>query len=118
PGTLEEAGIATAGTLILSVEIEDAAELIRQARIANPKIRVLARCAYLGDVEALRRAGAKVVAAEAEVAIALAEVLATESAVRAGGRRSATPRVACSTATRPRAAPVRAAPVRAAPVRA
>lgn len=87
PGTLEEAGVATAGSLVLSVEIEDAAELIRQARIANPSLRVLVRCAHLRDVPKLRKAGAKVVAAEAEVAIALAEVLEsaedTESLVSA-----------------------------------
>jgi CPA2 family monovalent cation:H+ antiporter-2 len=77
-GTLEEAGIASAGSLILSVEVEDAAELIRQARAVNPSLRVLARCAHLREVPALRRAGATVVAAaEAEVAVALAEVLAT-----------------------------------------
>jgi CPA2 family monovalent cation:H+ antiporter-2 len=76
PGTLEEAGIATAGSLILSVEVEDAAELIRQARVANPKLRILVRCSHLRQVPALRRAGATAVAAaEAEVAIALAEVL-------------------------------------------
>jgi CPA2 family monovalent cation:H+ antiporter-2 len=78
PGTLEEAGIASAGSLIVSVEVEDAAELIRQARSVNPELRVLARCAHLRDVPALRRAGATVVAAaEAEVALALAEVLDT-----------------------------------------
>lgn len=79
PGTLEEAGVASAGSLILSVEVEDAAELIRQARAVNPSLRVLARCAHLRDVPALRRAGATVVAAaEAEVALALAEVLDAE----------------------------------------
>jgi CPA2 family monovalent cation:H+ antiporter-2 len=79
PGTLEEAGIATAGSLILSVELDEAAELIRQARAVNPELRILARCAHLRDVPALRRAGATVVAAaEAEVAVALAEVLATD----------------------------------------
>jgi CPA2 family monovalent cation:H+ antiporter-2 len=78
PGTLEEAGIASAGSLILSVEVEDAAELIRQARAVNPSLRVLARCAHLRDVPALRKAGATVIAAaEAEVALALAEVLDT-----------------------------------------
>jgi CPA2 family monovalent cation:H+ antiporter-2 len=76
PGTLEEAGVATASSLILSVEVEDAAELIRQARSVNPELRVLARCAHLRDVPALRRAGATVIAAaEAEVALALAELL-------------------------------------------
>jgi CPA2 family monovalent cation:H+ antiporter-2 len=80
PGTLEEAGIASAGSLIVSVEVEDAAELIRQARTVNPSLRILARCAHLRDVPALRRAGATVVAAaEAEVALALAEVLDTDA---------------------------------------
>lgn len=94
PGTLEEAGIATAGSLVLSVEVEDAAEIIRQARAINPSLRVLARCAHLRDVPALRRAGATVVAAaEAEVAIALAEVLDTDATEAAGSaRREATRR--------------------------
>ena len=79
PGTLEEAGIARAGSLILSVEVEDAAELIRQARSVNPELRVLARCAHLRDVPALRRAGATVIAAaEAEVALALSDMLDAE----------------------------------------
>ena len=76
PGTLDEAGIATAGSLILSADIEDAAEIIRQARLLNPDLRVLARCAHLRDAPALRRAGATVVAAgEAEVGVALAEAV-------------------------------------------
>ena len=76
PGTLEEAGIATAGSLILSADVEDAAEIIRQARLLNPELRVLARCAHLRDAAALRTAGAAVVAAgEAEVGVALAEAV-------------------------------------------
>ena len=76
PGTLDEAGVATAGSLILSADIEDAAEIIRQARLLNPDLRVLARCAHLRDAPALRRAGAAVVAAgEAEVGVALAEAV-------------------------------------------
>jgi CPA2 family monovalent cation:H+ antiporter-2 len=76
PGTLEEAGIATAGSLILSADIEDAAEIIRQARLLSPDLRVLVRCAHLRDAAALRRAGATVVAAgEAEVGVALAEAV-------------------------------------------
>lgn len=73
PGTLEEAGIATAGNLILSAEVEDGPEIIRQARLANSELRVLARCAHLRGADALRRAGARVVVGEAEVAVALAE---------------------------------------------
>jgi CPA2 family monovalent cation:H+ antiporter-2 len=74
PGTLDEAGIATAGSLVLSTDVEDAAEIVRQARQLNPALRVLARCAHLRDADALRRAGAAVViAGEAEVGVALAE---------------------------------------------
>jgi len=74
--TLDEAGIATAGSLVLSADVEDAAEIIRQARQLNPGLRVLARCTHLRDAAALRRAGAAVVAAgEAEVGVALAEAV-------------------------------------------
>lgn len=75
-GTLDEAGIGTAGSLVLSADVEDAAEIIRQARQLNPGLRVLARCTHLRDAAALRRAGAAVVAAgEAEVGVALAEAV-------------------------------------------
>lgn len=81
-GTLDEAGIATAGSLILSADVEDSAELIRQARLANPNLRVLARCTHLRDAPALRRAGADVVAAgEAEVGVALAEAVTADDQV-------------------------------------
>jgi monovalent cation:H+ antiporter-2, CPA2 family len=76
PGTLDEAGIATAGSLILSADVDDAAEIIRQARRLNPDLRILARCTHLRDAASLRRAGADVVAAgEAEVGVALAEAV-------------------------------------------
>lgn len=76
PGTLADAGIATAGSLILSADVEDAAEIIKQARLLNPRLRILVRCTHLRDAAALRRAGADVVAAgEAEVGVALAEAL-------------------------------------------
>jgi CPA2 family monovalent cation:H+ antiporter-2 len=76
PGVLDEAGIATAGSLILSADVEDAAEIIRQARQQNPELRVLARCAHLRDAPGLERAGASVVAAgEAEVGVALVEAV-------------------------------------------
>jgi CPA2 family monovalent cation:H+ antiporter-2 len=74
--TLKEAGIASAGSLVLSADVEDAAEIVRQARLLNPRLRVLARCAHLRDAAALQRAGASVVAAgEAEVGVALAEAV-------------------------------------------
>ena len=75
-GTLVEAGIETAGALILSADVEAAAEVIKQARLLNPELRVLARCAHLREASALRQAGAEVVAAgEAEVGVALAEAV-------------------------------------------
>jgi len=89
-GTLEDAGIAIAGTLILSADVEDAPEIIRQARLLNPELRVLARCTHLRDAPALRRAGASVVAAgEAEVGVALVEAMAADddSESCASGRR-------------------------------
>jgi len=76
-GTLEDAGIATAGSLILSADIEDAAEIIKHALILNSDLKILVRCAHLRDAPALHRAGATIVAAgEAEVGVALAEVVA------------------------------------------
>ncbi len=75
-GTLDEAGIATAGSLILSADVEDANEIIRQARLLNPELRILVRCTHLRDAAALRKAGATVVAAgEAEVGVALSEAV-------------------------------------------
>jgi monovalent cation:H+ antiporter-2, CPA2 family len=75
-GTLDEAGLATAGTLILSADVDDAVEIVRQARLRNPELRILVRCAHLRDAAGLRRAGANVVAAgEAEVGVALAEAV-------------------------------------------
>jgi CPA2 family monovalent cation:H+ antiporter-2 len=92
-GTLEEAGIATAASLVLSADVEDAAEIVRQARLLNPDLRVLARCAHLRDAAALRDAGASVVAAgEAEVGVALAEAVTAADGldpVEASSRRNA-----------------------------
>lgn len=78
-GTLEEAGIATAGSLILTADVAEAAEIIRQARMLNPGLRVLVRCTHLRDAPALKRAGASVVAAgEAEVGVALVEAMTAD----------------------------------------
>jgi CPA2 family monovalent cation:H+ antiporter-2 len=75
-GTLEYAGIATAGSLILSTDIEDAAEIIKHAHFLNPDLKIFARCAHLRDAAELKRAGATIVTAgEAEVGVALAEVV-------------------------------------------
>ncbi|MHB0997555.1 MAG: cation:proton antiporter, partial [Elusimicrobiales bacterium] len=67
PGMLEEAGIERAGSLILSADLPDGAEIVRRARAVNPELRILARCEHLREEPALRKAGATVVAAgEAE----------------------------------------------------
>jgi CPA2 family monovalent cation:H+ antiporter-2 len=75
PETLEEAGVATADNLILtSAGMANSEEVIRAARDANPKIRVLARASYLRDLPGLRRAGADTVfTGEGEVALAFVE---------------------------------------------
>jgi CPA2 family monovalent cation:H+ antiporter-2 len=85
PGTLLEVGIETAGSLILSADVEDASEIIRQARLLNPELRVLARCTHLRDAPALRRAGAAIVAAgEAEAGVALAEAVTAVAQIAYG----------------------------------
>jgi CPA2 family monovalent cation:H+ antiporter-2 len=75
PETLAEAGIATAGNLILtSAGMANSEEVIRAAREANPKVRVLARASYLRDLPSLKRAGADTVfTGEGEVALAFVE---------------------------------------------
>lgn len=95
-GTLIDAGVETAGSLILSADMEDAAELIAQARLLNPELRVLARCTHLRDAPALRRAGATIVAAgEAEVGVAFVEAVTAADQMNcseAADRREATRR--------------------------
>jgi len=77
PETLTEAGITSADNLILtSAGMADSSEVIRAAREANPKIRVLARAAYLRDLPALVAAGADTTfTGEGEVALAFVEDL-------------------------------------------
>jgi CPA2 family monovalent cation:H+ antiporter-2 len=75
PETLEAAGVARAGSIILgSAGMANSAEVIRTARGLNPHVRVLARGAYLRDVPALKDAGANsVYSGEGEVALAFIE---------------------------------------------
>jgi monovalent cation:H+ antiporter-2, CPA2 family len=77
PETLIEAGVATAGTLILtSAGMANSTEVIRVARELNPAIRVLARASYLRDLPELKSAGANTVfTGEGEVALAFVESL-------------------------------------------
>jgi CPA2 family monovalent cation:H+ antiporter-2 len=73
--TLEAAGVAQAGSLILgSAGMAHSADVIRTARGLSPHIRVLARAAYLRDVPTLKAAGAsRVYSGEGEVALAFIE---------------------------------------------
>ncbi len=75
PETLQEAGITTAANLILtSAGMANSEEVIRAAREANPKVRVLARASYLRDLPNLKKAGANTVfTGEGEVALAFVE---------------------------------------------
>jgi CPA2 family monovalent cation:H+ antiporter-2 len=74
--TLEAAGVPDAGALILSTDVEGAAEVIRTARELNPAVRVLARTSHLRQLDALRHAGAETVfSGEGEVALALTEAI-------------------------------------------
>lgn len=77
PETLKRAGIEASLSLILSASsIHGAAEIIRLAREANPKIKVIVRSAYLRERQSLIRSGADTVfAGEGEVAMALAEFI-------------------------------------------
>jgi CPA2 family monovalent cation:H+ antiporter-2 len=71
--TLKAAGVATAGTFILSVAgLPASEEIIRLARELNPDIRVLVRGVYVAEMPRLRSAGADgVFTGEGEVALAL-----------------------------------------------
>ena len=77
PETLQAAGVAHAGHLILtSAGMGQSEEVIRAARELNPKVRVLARTAYLRELAGLRRAGAdEVFSGEGEIAFALTEAI-------------------------------------------
>ena len=75
PDTLEEAGIRRVGSLILtSAGMAHSADVIRAARELNPSLRVLARGAYLRDLDGLKAAGADTIyTGEGEVALAFIE---------------------------------------------
>jgi CPA2 family monovalent cation:H+ antiporter-2 len=78
--TLEAAGVGRAASLFLTASsLRNAAEIIRIARELNPEIRVLARCSYLREQAALRKAGAdEVISGEGEVALAMTESILRE----------------------------------------
>ena len=75
PEVLTAANVASAGSLILtSAGMALSTEVIRAARQLNPKLRVLARAAYLRDLPSLKQAGADTAySGEGEVALAFIE---------------------------------------------
>jgi CPA2 family monovalent cation:H+ antiporter-2 len=75
--TLAQAGVATARALVLSASsIRDGQEIIRRSRELNPRLRVIARTAYLRELTELRAAGADLVfSGEGEVALAMTEAV-------------------------------------------
>ncbi|MGE0449584.1 MAG: cation:proton antiporter [Vicinamibacterales bacterium] len=75
PETLAAAGLPGADTLILGAAgLTHSIEIIREARLLNPRVRVLARASYLRAVPALKDAGAaSVYTGEGEVALAFVE---------------------------------------------
>ncbi|MBX7103115.1 MAG: cation:proton antiporter [Gemmataceae bacterium] len=92
--TLEEAGIQRATVMILtSAGMKGAAEVIRVARELNPRIKVLARTAYLREGPILRKGGADAVfTGEGEVALSMTEFLlrnlgATDEQIDREGQR-------------------------------
>jgi CPA2 family monovalent cation:H+ antiporter-2 len=70
---LEQAGARRAMSLIFSFPTDERSALaIREARELNPTLVVVARCSYLTEVDALRRAGAnQAFSGEGEVALAM-----------------------------------------------
>jgi len=80
PETLKAAGIEQADFLVLSAStIGGAGGLIAEARKLNPRIKTLARTAYLREMPVLLRAGAnEVFTGEGEVALSMTEHILRE----------------------------------------
>jgi monovalent cation:H+ antiporter-2, CPA2 family len=79
-GTLEQAGIAKAHTLVISTDIKDSAEIILRVKKINPLLKTIVRCSNLYEAIKIKKSGASIVAAgEAEVGVALAEAIVDKS---------------------------------------
>ncbi|BCS54931.1 cation:proton antiporter [Geobacter sp. SVR] len=73
--TLQAAGVGSAAFLILtSAGMQGGDEVIRVSRSLNPRLRIIARSAYLRDIPALCQAGADAVfSGEGEIALNMTE---------------------------------------------
>jgi monovalent cation:H+ antiporter-2, CPA2 family len=71
------AGVQDAVALIISsAGMQGVEEVIRLARDLNPKLRIIARTAYLRDIPVLRKAGADAVfSGEGEIALNMTELM-------------------------------------------
>lgn len=77
--TLEHAGIAQAGSLFLTASVPMKEAAIQLAQDLNPRIRIVARAAYLREAPALLEAGAhRIFSEEGEVALAMTDYLLRE----------------------------------------
>jgi len=73
---LEAAGVLDAESLIFAASGTPPEAVIQSAKATNPRIRIMARCTYVEQIPSSRSVGADVViAAEAEVALAMAMLL-------------------------------------------
>jgi monovalent cation:H+ antiporter-2, CPA2 family len=77
---LQAAGVQDAIALIMtSAGMQGGEEVIRLAREMSPKLRIIARTAYLRDIPALRKAGADAVfSGEGEIALNMTELMLRE----------------------------------------
>jgi len=76
PETLVSAGVRHAATLIVSGAMPETTEVVQRARELNPRVRILARAAYLRDLPALHAAGVEeAFSGEGEVALAMTEAV-------------------------------------------
>ncbi len=75
--TLAGAGVKNADVLVISVpHTGGSSEIVRQAKILNPRIRIIARTGYLGEINDLHDAGADAVFSdEGEVALSMTEYI-------------------------------------------
>ena len=76
PEILKHAALGEAEGLIITARGIDSSEVVRSARDLNPRIRILARAAYLAEAEALRALGVnEVFSSEGEIALAMTDSL-------------------------------------------
>jgi CPA2 family monovalent cation:H+ antiporter-2 len=86
PAVLRAAGIADAALFAATMPNDHAViEAVAQARLLNPRVRILARCDYTSNgMKAMRRGADEVVVAEQAVAREFRRLVANDPATRDG----------------------------------